>query len=162
MRLSRFLIILFAGVFSLSLVQFGCSKNGAPTADDMDSVPVVIVHSADTTIFGTWYWILSQGGIAGMTLTPSKTGYTQIAILKRDSTYQYYQDNVLLRETKFSVREFPVAGSRDSVELMSFLDRPDTLFLRRIWLQGPDTLHMDDFNIADGFFNTYVRIGLAN
>jgi hypothetical protein len=52
-------------------------------------------------------------------------------------------------------------GAHDSVDLIFYSDHSTAPILYRIWLQGPDTLHLDDFNIMDGFYNTYVRIGLT-
>jgi hypothetical protein len=61
--------------------------------------------------------------------------------------------------TQFSIRRQLPHGANDSVDLIFYADRPTDLILERIWLQGPDTLHLDDFNIMDGFYNTYIRIG---
>ena len=146
---------------ALSLLLTSCSKNTASTQNDSNKNPIPIVHSSDTTIFGSWYWTRTQGGIAGETITPSSAGYRQKIIFKRDSSYEFYRDDVLMTTTQFSIRRQLPPGARDSVDLIFYADHPTAPIRGRIWLQGADTLHLDDFNIMDGFYSTYVRIGLT-
>jgi hypothetical protein len=146
---------------ALLLLLTSCSKDTASTQNDSDKNPIQIIHSTDTTYFGSWYWIRTQGGFAGETITPSSAGYRQKIIFKRDSSYEFYRDDVLMQTTQFSIRRQLPSGAHDSVDLIFYADHATEIILERIWLQGSDTLHLDDFNIMDGFYNTYVRIGLS-
>lgn len=153
--------ILMICTSALSLLVTSCSKNTASTQNDSNKNPILTVHSIDTTFLGSWYWTRTQGGLAGETITPSSAGYRQKVIFKRDSSYEFYRDDVLMNTAQFSIiRQLP-PGTRDSVDLIFYADHPTAPILCRIWLQGQDTLHLDDFNIMDGFYNTYVRIGLT-
>ena len=105
-----------------------------------------------SSIIGKWNWVQTQGGIAGATYSPAKSGYQMTVQYFADSTYKRYKNDVLVDENKFSIiKEQPVYSSyRGETIKMGNLTR--TQLIRN------DTLFQSDLNISDGFSDVYVRM----
>ena len=105
-----------------------------------------------SSIIGKWSWVQTQGGIAGATYSPSRSGYQMTVEYFADSTYKRYKNNALVDENKFTIIiEQPVYSSyRGETIKMGNLTR--TQLIRN------DTLFQSDLNISDGYSDVYVRM----
>ncbi len=105
-----------------------------------------------SSIIGKWSWVQTQGGIAGATYSPSRSGYQMTVEYFADSTYKRYKNNALVDENKFTIiKEQPVYSSyRGETIKMGNLTR--TQLIRN------DTLFQSDLNISDGYSDVYVRM----
>jgi hypothetical protein len=114
---------------------------------------------ADTVgIFGKWEWVMSSGGIAGMTIYPASGEY---------SYYQFTLDSTMNVEAR-QYGTYDKWSSKFSLSTeRSFVTGAQALFLhiadsmhnsmpQSVWLHGNDTLELLD-EVADGFGHLYVR-----
>jgi hypothetical protein len=88
-------------------------------------------------------------------------GYTRKLILRSDSSYASYCHDTLVCAATFTTHRELTPRSNKYVTLIFFAGAPMPTIWQSIALEGSDTLHINDYNIADGYSNTYVRIGLA-
>lgn len=120
----------------------GCHGNGAPKDPTSDATPNIV---------GTWSWVESTGGIAGVTKTPESSGETWTIEFRKDGTFREVHN----KEGRTGTYEI---AARESI--FDHEARPALLIdgeLERIILR-PDsqTLHLND-NVYDGFGNRFTR-----
>jgi hypothetical protein len=69
----------------------------------------------DTTVvrkmIGSWEWIQSSGGIAGLTITPETEGYTKTAHFQSDWTYKEERNDTTFLETTYRVDQDSVGNT---------------------------------------------------
>ncbi|MBS1904529.1 MAG: hypothetical protein JSS75_12550 [Bacteroidetes bacterium] len=144
-------------VLVLSILAIGCaSSNTTPTEG---RIP--------TKWEGEWKWIRTYGGIAGMTYTPERVGYTCTLRIDADDAFS----SILRNDSVVCNMPYPIVGATDSTTNLSV--RPDTL-ARVVQLVLPnvvlantsfeigvgrsnDTLFTWDRNVADGFESWFVK-----
>lgn len=124
-------IIIFSSVSS-------CNKGGLPQPD---------------SIIGKWRWVKSVGGIAGMTITPQKAGYTLTHEFKADSTIKILKNDSLITDARFSIIRNYKYGDNQKINVLKIADEHQMSFSIK-----NDTLFTFDIFISDGFGSTYVRI----
>jgi len=107
------------------------------------------------SLYGSWNWIKSVGGIAGITYTPRSVGYTQKIILSRDNTSRFYKNDSLAIICPFDVYYISLSQN-DSIPVIHYLDTRKTID-QAINFVTADTLILNDTCI-DCFSHTYVRI----
>ena len=101
-------------------------------------------------VYQTWDWVQSRGGIAGVTLTPASTGYTQRAIYRSDGKYELYRNDSLIQSTTYSISQKEINGAPQSVIAYADQSIPQVLQLRS------DTLELVD-QCTDCFDHIWVK-----
>lgn len=104
-------------------------------------------------LIGSWDWVESNGGIAGVHLTPENTGNTQFITLTEDSQYLSFRNDSLIWQSPFRIVKVKSIFNNDSTDaiyshgmhqIFEFSENKDSLFLAG--------------NVYDGFAHTYTRI----
>lgn len=146
--LIRFILAILS--IAVSLIQNSCTRNSSPTQITSND------HHSDTTFIGSWNWMKSTGGFAGVTITPATEGYREKIVLMSDSTFKLYYNDTLNVSTKYYIqREKPYIHS-DSIYIIHYTD--STRFIQQvISLIGYDTLKLVD-QCMDCYNSLYSRI----
>ena len=112
-------------------------------------------HVLETNeIMGTWNWVSSSGGIAGVTYTPESTGDNIVLEFTPDSIYREYLNDSLIVETGFSIVVAKSIYEHDSTKMISF---NQGMISRSIVFDSPNDLVLRD-EVYDGFSSHYRRI----
>jgi len=104
-------------------------------------------------IVGTWQWIESTGGIAGVTRTPASTGESIRAIFTSKGTYQKYVNNQVEIDATYSMEEGPTIYSTELGNIMHYTGEA---FAHSVVISTMDTLLIRD-ECYDCFIHTFVR-----
>ena len=140
-------ILIIALIFA-TLVFSGCDKSISPKLDQK-------------SLYGTWSWLKSVGGITGEEKTPKSVGYNLFYVFKTDSTFELYKlelpgGKTLEIKCKFWVAKEKWTNYSDSVEILYYQN--NQIEPQRIeFLEGNDWAVLHDLCI-DCFDNTLVRI----
>lgn len=128
------------------LCLLSCSKDSAPTIE------------SNNMIIGHWQWVESNGGIAGVHLTPETTGYSQDLFYMADGVdagiSRFYRNGILLSETAYEL----TAASWDNQiwhDAIDYSGDQPTQFYS--FSAKYDTLYLSDF-VTDGFNSVYIRV----
>lgn len=103
---------------------------------------------------GTWLWVSSFGGIAGVTITPESEGYDRYFGFHLRYKFTISQTNGLLKEGTYEIVKEEVNGEMADV---LYLNSGSNELPMKISIVG-DTLYLEDLCI-DCFGHTYVRLG---
>lgn len=129
-------LLVFAALFA-----FSCTNEG------------VLTTATSTSLAGDWRWVLSKGGIAGTTITPTSAGYQLKLVLTSDFKFSLYKNTVLEKSGTYEIIK---AKSIYKTELVDFIKFSDgTSFV--IMSHSDDELSLAD-NIYDGFSDVYKQI----
>lgn len=104
---------------------------------------------------GSWNWVKSEGGIAGVTITPASTGYTRNIVYNYNLSYESYKNDSLEFISPFSiyyVTESPV----DTFPVIHYEALPEYRD-QMIFSITRDTLVLSD-RCIDCFIHTYVKV----
>lgn len=110
---------------------------------EKDEVPV-------TGIVGTWNWISSTGGIAGVTETPESTGNKIVLVISMDSIKTYI-NGVLSSESKYTIETKESLLFGEPREMIIYEDG----FRKMIDRSGSHLALIDD--CYDCFTSEYVK-----
>eukprot|EP01041_Mallomonas_annulata_P038304 gene38304-61771_t len=120
-------LLVFAALFA-----FSCTNEG------------VLTTATSTSLAGDWRWVLSKGGIAGTTITPTSAGYQLKLVLTSDFKFSLYKSAVLEKSGTYEIIK---AKSIYKIELVDFIKFSDgTSFV--IMSHSDDELSLAD-NIYD-------------
>ena len=125
------------------------------------SNPFSITCSSDTTgrvptaLYGSWNWVKSVGGIAGMTITPASAGYTRKVVYNPNMTFESYKNDSLENIYPFSVY-YITESTLDSFPVVHYDSLP-AYQDQSIYSITNDTLVSLD-RCVDCFSHTYVRM----
>lgn len=80
-----------------------------PTPEKLIRTLYILVHLENygfepwvlEKLIGSWEWIQSSGGIAGLTITPETVGYTKTAHFRNDWTYKEERNDTTFLETTY-------------------------------------------------------------
>ncbi len=97
---------------------------------------------------GSWEWVISVGGIAGTTLTPSSLGFSESLVFGHDWTFQHYRADTLIVESQYSVTE--------GDDLIIRYERSMFPFDEQAVIELSDTLVLEDLCL-DCFRRTFTR-----
>lgn len=130
-------------IAGLAIVLFaGCHSSGHPK--DPDAV-------GTSDILGSWAWVESTGGIAGITKTPQSSGESWTIEFRKDGTY---------REVRNGQETTGTYGIEKRASIFDHEMRPAIVIQGRAdqipGRTGKDRLTLSD-NVYDGFNNTFVR-----
>ena len=114
----------FILIFLLGTTLFNCSND-----DDYTTNP------EDSQLVGTWIWIGSYGGIAGITTTPESTGNTAKLVISDDSVKRYLNGNLEF-ESNYSINvensdgeEFQVIYYNGDFDTSQYIDLNENLLM---------------------------------
>lgn len=134
---TRFLPILFAA-FVMTGAVGGCGLSTGP--------------SSEVGVIGTWTWLESTGGIAGVTLTPASTGESMALRFTLDGQAQLFRNGSLERMVGFAT-----TPGREEGALEVSYDAPLMGFeVQTATFPSGDELVLTD-PCCDGFAYRYLR-----
>jgi hypothetical protein len=108
-------------------------------------------------LFGSWNWVESSGGIAGMVETPSTTGHTRSLQFEKNGIYRQYTDSLLSISSTFSVKKDRTIFSQDSLPCLVIAEQPaHTILPQAILKLTTDSLLLAE-NVYDGFSHLCLR-----
>lgn len=134
----KYLALVIAALVLCSVSS--CNKDGLP-------------GPASTSIFGSWRWVKSVGGIAGMTITPQSAGYNLTQVYGNDSTFKMFKKDSVMLSGKFLITRNYKYSATETIDLLKINDLQAHAFIIR-----NDTLFLNDVFISDGFNSVYVRV----
>jgi hypothetical protein len=102
---------------------------------------------------GTWEWLSTDGGIAGMHYTPSSTGKTMTLTITSDLKFYRYENNVLQAQGTYALSERKCIHTGENKPMLVFSDLQNLTVENEI----SDTLELSDENY-DGMNSTFKRI----
>ena len=99
---------------------------------------MLLSMSCGKTMGGKWKWVRSEGGLAGLTLTPESEGYTK-SIVINGTEYAEYRDDSLLFKIPYELqiktdtfRDFDTIMRFPSEMALGYMMKNDTLVLAEI------------------------------
>ncbi|MDH3892214.1 MAG: hypothetical protein OEV49_14140 [candidate division Zixibacteria bacterium] len=139
-RLISFLAIV---MLVLSCAFLSCSRGTPPAGVDVDLGEV-----------GAWTWVMSHGGIAGITIYADSVDFTRQLVFDSDSNYVYTRDGEI-ESAGMYIRSFEtLPGGTGPVWVVRYSD--NMLPADVIGRLDADTLVLSQ-TAADGFTSTYAR-----
>lgn len=139
MKSKIFIIVL------LSVIIVSCTKDKTVNNKSYIDVP--------TTLIGSWNWLYSSGGFAGVTYTPETTGEVRKIEFDADNNFKYYVNDILKSEHTFHIEKSKSITGQDSALIITNL-----LWSRQsITFRTSDTLILLD-ECYDCFGHCYIRI----
>jgi hypothetical protein len=129
----------------LVLVAVSCTKDNSVDATSYVKVP--------SNLFGTWTWLYSSGGYAGVTSTPATTGEIREIEFDTKNNFKYFVNGKLKTESKFQIEKSISIFSKDSALIL--LTKSWTV-QQSIRFVHPDTLTLSE-EVFDGFGHSYIR-----
>jgi hypothetical protein len=103
-------------------------------------------------IVGTWDWVFSKGGIAGLTIKPTALDNRQM-IFDAGANYTFKKNGTVLVSTKYKLENAKSIASNEPVPSITFPSNDAMTFSYSI--KG-DSLFLFE-EVYDGFGHTYVR-----
>lgn len=136
-------------VSSLSIFLTGCKK-------DID-VPKQELNN----LFGTWEWVQSSGGFAGITTSPLTEGHTIKLEFNENGIYKEFKNGEKIDKRKFSFIEGKSIYTADNSTLIEYektgvLNRKENFTSQSIIFFSNDTLQLND-ECYDCFSRLYVK-----
>ena len=103
-------------------------------------------------IVGTWDWVLSQGGIAGLTIKPSELDKRKM-FFDKEENFTLKKNGTITLSTKYKLENGKSITSTEPVPLITFPN--DDAMTLSYSIKG-DSLFLFE-EVYDGFGHTYVR-----
>lgn len=157
-RITSFILMLLLPIAACSLLQD--DENPQSVDESPASLPQVKgVSPNGGDIVGSWEWIGSIGGIAGVTITPDSEGHSAIQIRFRDDkTFSVHRADTLFVDGSYSL-EPPEDQTLLHYQVMRYQATDDrALFDQLVQISArKDTLALVDF-CCDGFSSLYSRL----
>ena len=157
-RITSFVLLLLLPIAACSLLQD--DENPQPVDDSPASLPHVEgVSPTGGDIVGSWEWIGSSGGIAGVTITPDSEGLSASQIQFRDDkTFSFHRADTLFVEGSYNLRP-PEDQTLLDYQVMRYQAADDrAMFDQLVQISArKDTLALIDF-CCDGFSSLYFRL----
>nr|BCX01112.1 MAG: hypothetical protein KatS3mg041_1158 [Bacteroidota bacterium] len=103
---------------------------------------------------GSWEWVQSTGGIAGLHLTPQSEGYVQQLVFRTNGELEIWRSGKRLSLLRYRIEHKPTMLSPEPADVLVYDEpfRPEQLIR---WGRG-DTLYLIDV-CFDCYVHTYVR-----
>lgn len=116
-------------------------------------------HSSNTSaqlkkLDGDWIWQWSQGGIAGLTLTPETEGYTLTINFSEPGIYKKYKDGTLISKGSFTLLTDDETYSFDADFMIAYENEINVN--QFVSFEGSDTLILYD-ECFDCFKHLYIK-----
>ncbi len=108
--------------------------------------------TVENDLIGSWKWVESTGGIAGVTIRP-KNGETRIISFDAKGNFEIVENDQRVVSSHFQIHEGKSILSEEKVPLISFEDESQ---LEKSFVIVGDTLYLSD-EVYDGFTSKYVR-----
>lgn len=109
-------------------------------------------EKANPSIVGNWEWVVTQGGLAGLTIKPSETDKRQM-IFDGNGNYTLVHNGKAVVSAKFELKN---AKSITSTELIPMIVFPNQDAMNMSYSIKNDSLFLFE-EVYDGFGHTYVR-----
>lgn len=107
----------------------------------------------EKTLVGKWEWVVSTGGIAGMTIKASENNRKQL-LFTTDGDFEMFENGKSKIKTKYQIKDGKSITSTELVPMIYFL--PDSTYWHQSYQLKGDSLFLFD-EVYDGFGHTYVR-----
>lgn len=122
------------GIFLLTAALFSCEQD-----------------SVNNELVGTWKWVESTGGIAGVTLKPD-SGVVRILSFKENGDFSVSENGQNLVQTTYTITSDTSIYNHEKVPMIKFKDEGQ---LTRSFSIKADTLFLSD-EVYDGFTSKYL------
>jgi hypothetical protein len=129
-------LLVFAALFA-----FSCTNDG------------VLTTATNTSLAGDWRWVLSKGGIAGTTITPTSAGYERKLVLTSDFKFSRYKSAVLEKSGTYEITKEKSIYKTELVDFIKFSDGTSLVIMSH----SADEISLAD-NVYDGFSDIYKQI----
>jgi len=113
-------------------------------------------------LYGTWDWVITSGGLAGLTITPASEGVTRSIKFEANGQYTSFQNTELADQSYYVLRENTTYVTGKTIYFVDYISsgkKSEAKFHINEYIQfiGPDTLILSQAYISDGFASVYVR-----
>lgn len=125
-------------VFSIAFVLASCQKDNG---------------LKNSSILGSWEWLKSSGGIAGVVYTPETQGYSQLIEFNANDIYKLYRNGQLQNEAHYTLLQDTSILSNTMVDMVQYEDGSRQSFSSS---SNDDTLFLRE-DVFDGFDHIYIR-----
>jgi hypothetical protein len=109
-------------------------------------------EKTEPTVVGTWNWVVTQGGIAGLTIKPSENNQKKM-IFDSKGNFSLIENGKTTVSAKY---ELINGKSITSTELKPLITFPNDDAMKMSYLIKGDSLFLFE-EVYDGFGHTYVR-----
>ena len=107
---------------------------------------------ANPSIVGQWNWVVTQGGLAGLTIKPSENDTRQM-IFDEKGNYSLIHNGKTVISAKYEIKS---GKSITSTELVPMIIFPNQETMNMSFSIKNDSLFLFE-EVYDGFGHTYVR-----
>jgi hypothetical protein len=104
-------------------------------------------------IIGSWRWVVSQGGIAGLTIKPDENNQKQM-VFDKNGIFTLIENGKTTISIKYVLSLEKSITSQDKVPMIVF---PDENAMNLSYSIKGDSLYLFE-EVYDGFGHTYVRL----
>jgi len=104
-------------------------------------------------LYGTWTWVESCGGFAGIKYTPATEGYTSAIEFNSSGIFRKYKNEQLETVSKFTVT---TGKSIYTLESVNVIEYEGDFIKQSVEFFGKDTLILRD-ECYDCFVHAYVK-----
>lgn len=108
----------------------------------------------EQTIYGSWKWAESSGGLLGNTLTPENINSSRKIVFTKDHVYMFYVKDSLALRQNYQIQNEKTIFSFESQPVLRISGLSKT---QSILMTGKDTLRLKD-NVYDGYVHLYVKM----
>jgi hypothetical protein len=134
---------LFYISFFAFLILVSCTKEKTKNLEEIPS-----------DLYGTWNWLYTTGGYAGINITPFTTGESKKIELTATGYYKYFVNDIIQSENKFHIEKSTSIYSHHDTVLMLVTGNGINQSFR---FRTPDTLTLYE-EAFDGFVHHYARL----
>ncbi len=107
---------------------------------------------APVGLLGSWNWVRSSGGFAGVEIKASEKDTKQM-VFKQDNIFEFYENGKLILNTTYVIEDRKSIYSQEKVPQIVF---PKDDFMRMSYTVNADSLFVSD-EVYDGFSHAYAR-----
>ncbi|MBK9934595.1 MAG: hypothetical protein IPP61_01525 [Cytophagaceae bacterium] len=122
-------------VVVLALLMFGCES-----------------ETPQPALVGTWKWVITQGGIAGLTIKPDESNQKKL-VFDKDGNMTFVVNGKNTQTIKYEAKTGKSITSTEQVPLIVF---PGEESMNWSYSIDGDSLYLFE-EVYDGFGHTYVR-----
>lgn len=108
----------------------------------------------EESLYGTWNWVASSGGLAGVEKSPASEGYNQVLEISESGVYSVFRNDTLVYESNFSIVEQESQIQNESRLMLTFEN--GEILDQSFFIEGSDTLILVE-ECWDCFAHEYVR-----
>ena len=123
------------------------------SCSEKDTIPELKSSDVPKELIGTWLWNYDYGGIFFTKYTPQSTGLKMEIRFDADHNYKYFENNILLINTKFILKNgVSITGNHNALIINNIPSSPKSIVFK-----DQDSLILFD-EWRTGFEHHYSRL----